>query len=325
MSSLLDEIEKAQTIAITGHTNPDGDCVGACLGLYNYILDNYKEKKVVVYLEPFKKSFENFKGALDVKNTSECTKGYDLFIALDCGDMDRFTQIIDCYESAKRKVCIDHHVSNVGYGDVTVINPKSSSTCELLYTQLLSDKISLDTASALYLGIVHDTGVFKHSNTTKNTMIVAGELLEKGVNSSAIIDGTFYEKTYVQNQLLGRALLESIRFLDGKCIVSCLRQKVFDFYQATSTDLDGIVDQLRITKGVEVAIFIYEKAPGVFKVSMRSNNIVDVSAIAVFFGGGGHVRAAGCTISGTIYDVINNVSKQIETQLLENKKGPMEV
>jgi len=111
---------------------------------------------------------------------------------------------------------------------------------------------------------------------------------------------SFYKKTYVQNQILGRALLESVTFLDGKCIFGALRQKDMNFYGVTSADLDGIVDQLRVTEGVECAIFLYETENHVFKVSMRSNHLVDVSKVAAFFGGGGHVRAAGCTMSGSV-------------------------
>ncbi len=116
---------------------------------------------------------------------------------------------------------------------------------------------------------------------------------------------------------LGRALLESIIFMGGKCIVSVIDKKTLDFYNATSKDLDGIVNQLRVTKGVECAVFMYETGNLEFKVSLRSCKYVDVSKVAAYFGGGGHVRAAGCNMNGTFYDVINNISKQIELQMQE--------
>ncbi len=116
---------------------------------------------------------------------------------------------------------------------------------------------------------------------------------------------------------MGRALLESITFLHGKCIFSVVGLKDMDFYGVTSKDLDGIVEQLRVTEGIDCALFLYEVEPQIFKVSMRSNTALDVAKIAGYFGGGGHVKAAGCTMSGSIYDVVNNLSGHIEKQILE--------
>ena len=123
----------------------------------------------------------------------------------------------------------------------------------------------------------------------------------------------------MQNQILGRALMESILFLHGKCIFSAIRMKDMDFYNVTAADLEGIVDQLRVTEGVECAIFLHEVENHVYKVSMRSNQYVDVSKVAAFFGGGGHIRAAGCTMSGSMYDVVNNLSSHIEKQIEEHE------
>ena len=146
-------------------------------------------------------------------------------------------------------------------------------------------------------------------------MEIAGKLMAKGIAFGRIIDETFFKRTYVQNQILGRALLESISFMDRKCIFAAVRQKDMDFYGAGSSDLDGIVEQLRVTDGVECAIFLHETENHVYKVSMRSNSQVDVSRIAAYFGGGGHVRAAGCTMSGSVHDVINNLSIHIAEQI----------
>lgn len=146
-------------------------------------------------------------------------------------------------------------------------------------------------------------------------MEIAGKLMEKGFDFNELLDQTFFQKTYLQNQILGRALLESMLLMDGKCIISALRKKDLDFYGVTNEDLDGIVSQLRNTTGVEVAIFLYETAIQEFKVSLRSNGRVDVSRVASYFGGGGHVRAAGCTMQGSVYDVLNNLTLHIEKQL----------
>ncbi|MDE6701634.1 MAG: bifunctional oligoribonuclease/PAP phosphatase NrnA, partial [Acetatifactor sp.] len=122
---------------------------------------------------------------------------------------------------------------------------------------------------------------------------------------------------YIQSQIMGRTLMESIRFLDDRCIVSVVSRKVMDFYHAQPKDLDGIVNQLRNIKGVSCAIFMYESDVQEYKVSMRSDENIDVARVATFFGGGGHVRAAGCTMKGTFHDCVNNLSLHIERQLKE--------
>ena len=119
----------------------------------------------------------------------------------------------------------------------------------------------------------------------------------------------------MQTQIMGRAVLESMRILDDRCIVSVVSRRMMEFYRVTSKDLDGIVNQLQSVKGVDCAIFMYETGTMKYKISMRSNGRVDVSAVAVKFGGGGHVRAAGCTMSGTYHDNINNLCMEIAEQL----------
>lgn len=146
-------------------------------------------------------------------------------------------------------------------------------------------------------------------------MEAGAELLRKGIDGPKIIEKTFFEKTYAQNQVLGKALLESIRLMDGKVIFSYITKKSMSFFGVKAKDLEGIVSQLRVTAGVEVAIFLYELESGEFKVSLRSKEKVDVSKVARYFGGGGHVRAAGLTFRGTVYDAVNNLMNQISLQL----------
>lgn len=309
------KIKKAKTIAISGHTNPDGDCVGACLGLCTYILDQYPGKRVDVLLEPINKKFSFLKYADEIMHEKELRRSYDLYFSLDCSDPERLNQYQPYFEEAKDTICVDHHITNLGFGNLRFIDPEASSTCEILFRLFDYEKISFDCAQDLYLGIVHDTGVFKHSNTTRRAMEIAGALIDKGVRPDFIIDETFYKKTYIQNQILGRALMESILLLDKKMIFSVITKRDLDLYEVTSDDLDGIIDQLRVTEGVECALFLYEKEPGQFKISMRSNGKVDVSRIARTFGGGGHVKAAGCTMVGNVRDIINNISQHVEHQL----------
>ncbi|MBE5967092.1 MAG: bifunctional oligoribonuclease/PAP phosphatase NrnA [Lachnospiraceae bacterium] len=320
MKKILEEIIGAKKIAIAGHVRPDGDCIGSCTALYQYLRNDQKQlgiETVDMYLQPFGNEFRVLTAVDAVKHSCESDETYDLFISLDCGSLDRLGNAVKYFNSAGKTINIDHHISNTKFADVNHVVADASSTSEVIFTLMEEKRITKEIASSLYVGIIHDTGVFKHSNTTETTMNIAGKLIRKGIAFSELIQDTFYAKTYMQNQILGRCLMESILVLDGKVIVSSISRKMMEFYQASSSDLEGIVDQLRITKGVETAIFIYETEPNEFKVSMRSNSKVDVSKIAVYFGGGGHIRAAGCTMYGVLTDVINNLTPHIETQLKE--------
>ncbi len=308
-------LKLADTIAIGGHVRPDGDCIGSCMGLCRYIKDNYSDKEVEVYLEEIPEKFKFMRETENVRHEILEGKRYDLFICLDCGDLERLGFSAPLFETARHTLCIDHHVSNPGFAQENHIVPDASSTSELVYYLLDKERVGLETAEALYVGLSHDTGVFQYSCTAPSTLRAAAELLEIGVDAPKLIRETFYEKSYAQHQVLGRALLESILFLDGKCIASYIREREMKFFGVDRSDLDGIASQLRNTKGVEVAIFMDEIRPNAYKVSLRSGELVDVSVIARYFGGGGHRRAAGFTLTGTPYDVINNLSRRIELQL----------
>lgn len=312
---LSDILKDKKTVALGGHIRPDGDCIGSSMGLYIYLKEQYPCLETDIYLEEVPKVYQMIEKTEEVKMHIPADKQYDLFICLDCGDEQRLGFSFPLFEQAKHTLCIDHHKSNEAFADENYIVPEASSTSELIFRLLDKDKISKPAAEALYMGIAHDTGVFQYSCTSPETMEAAAELMRKGIDGSDIIDRTYYEKTYVQTQILGRALLESILILDKQCIVSVVDKKELEFYGADSNDLEGIVSQLRQTKGTEVAMFMYELETQQFKVSLRSKGKVDVSVIAKYFGGGGHARAAGFSMHGSSHDVINNVSQQIMLQL----------
>ena len=146
-------------------------------------------------------------------------------------------------------------------------------------------------------------------------MNIAGILMDKGIDYSRIIDETFYAKTFEQNQVLGYALLNSRLYLDGKVIASCVTDEVMHRYHVLPKHLDGIVSQLRVTKGVEVAIFLYQTGDNSFKVSTRASGDVNLAEIAMKFGGGGHAKAAGFSMDGEPEQIIGLINEEIKKQL----------
>ena len=312
--NLLEICKDAKRIGISGHIRPDGDCVGSCLALYLYLSKYLPNAQVQVFLEQPADIFRELKGFEKIDSNFPKQEQFDVYFALDCG-ADRLGGAEGYFAAAAKKINIDHHISNKGSGDLNVVRPEVGSVCEVLYDLMDAEKMDRDIAMALYIGIIHDTGVFQYSNTRPETLQIAAHLITFGFDFPRLIEETFYQKSYMQTQIMGRALMESIRFMDGSCIVSAVDRKTMDFYNATSKDLDGIVNQLRNIKGVHCAIFMYETDVLEYKVSMRSDEKVDVAKVASYFGGGGHMRAAGCTLKGTFHDCVNNLSARIEEQM----------
>lgn len=314
MIDLLEECRDARRIGISGHARPDGDCVGAVLGLKMYLQKCLPEAEVRAYLEKPAEIFSEIKGFDEIISDFPEERPFDVFFALDT-DAERMGDAEKYFRAAAKKINIDHHLRAAGSGDVNHIDSTVGSTCELIYDLMEEDKLDKDIAMALYIGIIHDTGVFQYSCTTPATMEKGAKLISYGFDFPRLIQETFFQKTYVQAQIMGRALMESIRFLDGRCIVSVVDKKTMEFYQVDTKDLDGIVNQLRNIKGVECAIFMYQTGVLEYKVSLRSSEKVNAAEVASFFGGGGHARAAGCTMTGTFHDCVNNLSLHIEKQL----------
>lgn len=315
---LFKECGDAKRIGISGHIRPDGDCVSSCLALWQYLRKLLPQTEVKVFLEQPKEIFQEIKGFSEIDSSFEKQEAFDVFFALDC-TYDRLGGAQQYFDQAVRTVNIDHHVSNSGCAMVNHCVPGASATAELIYDLMDKSLLDRDIAMAVYIGIIHDTGVFQYSNTTPATMEKASKLISYGFDFSRLIEETFYQKTYVQTQIMGRALMESIRFLDGRCIVSCVERRIMDFYEVQPADLDGIVNQLRNIKGIDCAVFMYQTDGQEYKISMRSTEKVNVAEVAAYFGGGGHVRAAGCTMKGNFYDCVNNLSLHIEQQLKGNE------
>ena len=315
MLNLKECLQGVESVAILGHIRPDGDCIGSCLSLYNYIETYFPKIEAKVYLQDFMPEFLMLKNADKIVHDDQENKVYDLCFSLDSADKARHGEFVKYFDTAKKTIGIDHHISNVGFAQEHLIISDASATAEIMYDLIGKDHLTKEIAECIYLGMAHDTGVFQYSNASPKTFRVVADLLETGIDASKIVDETFYQKSYVQNQILGRTLMESILMMDGKVIVGVVRLKDMEFYGVTPKSLDGIVSQLRYTRGVEVAVFLYELEQGHYKISMRSNGKVNVSSIAGSLGGGGHVKAAGCEVSGEYHEVVEKLLKLIAAQL----------
>ncbi len=315
MIDLLGAVKNAKTVMIAGHVRPDGDCIGSCVGLWLYLRDNYPEIEADVRLESVPELYRILAGTEAVITNYDEDKVYDLFVALDASDKTRLGDAVKYFDSARHTVCIDHHISNKGFADENLVLPGASSACEVLTDLLEMDKISEDTAAALYTGLICDSGVFKYPSTSHHTMDIAGRLMEKGISAQHLIDGIFYQKTFKQNQLLAKCLLAAKQYLDGKLILSVATQEIMESLDAGHDDLEGIIDQLRLTKGTEVAVLVSWNPDGIFKYSMRSIDIVDVSRIAAVYGGGGHIRAAGFSSGEDVETVCGQLIAMVKEQL----------
>lgn len=315
MKMINEIIGEAKTVGIAGHIRPDGDCMGSCMALYNYLKKNRPDIDVRVFLE-----FVDDKFRL-IENTSQIeTKGFDgtvfdLFISLDTASLDRLGQNMEYFEKAERTACIDHHKSNPGYADYNYIIAEASSASEVLYELLDVELFDRSIAEPMYMGIAHDSGVFRFQSTTAKTMHIAAKMIELGVDVNTILEETFYRKTY--NQLMVTAKIQSnaVLCMGGKCIYGYCTSEMMEKYGVTTNDLDAVVASIRNVEGVEVAMFVYQLEENKFKVSLRSKKYADVSEIAVSFGGGGHARAAGFDIEGNLEEVIACVLSKIKTAM----------
>ena len=322
---ILEEVKDCKTIGISGHENPDGDCAGSCLGLALYLRKMMPGARVDVFLEPLREDlYNNLPGADTVlTNFRTDLEVYDAFIVLDSAK-DRISGAKELFERAEKTINIDHHISNPGDGMVNYVNGSSSSACELVYEVIDHDQIDTDIAQNLYVGMVTDTGCFRFSSTSRKTMQAAGELMTYGFDFPRIVREVYFEKTFVQQRVLGRALSKAKSCLGGRCIVSKLDHLAITALGGVGKDVEGIVSALVSTTGAHCAIFAHERSTGDWRVSFRSNQIVDVSVIAQHYGGGGHIRASGCTIQKNrdITIVIQEMVAMIRDQLKAAEELP---
>lgn len=311
MIDIVAECSGAKTIGICGHIKPDGDCIGATLALSLYLRKRLPEAEITVFSDEITPCFDCVEGIKQF-NYAFDKEQPEVFIIVDTVD-NRIGNGEKYFKNAKKTINIDHHISNAdGCAMVNYVVPTASSASELIYDLMDKSYMDQEIAEAIYLGIAHDTGIFKYSNTAPKTLRIVADLIEYGFDYPTLLDVTYYEKTYLQNLVLARILLESKLYMEGKVISGFINIKTMTEMGVTGKDFDGVINQLRITQGVDCAIFMYQINAVTYKVSLRSKKIVDVSKVAEHFGGGGHVRAAGFYYKGEPEEILSEILKLVE-------------
>ena len=295
LDNIIEEIENAKSIVILTHEIPDGDAVGSSLALYGGLKQLGKDVDIII--PEYSKIFEFLPNSQEIKKEGK-SENYDLAIALDCGDIKRLNGFVNYFENANVRISIDHHSSNTMFADYNFVNPMSPATSQILITvlQALGVVINKEIGTCLLTGIITDTGGFKYKGITAETFEFVAELMNKGVNVSDVYKKVLQTISKVRFQLMQIAL-NRLEFLeDGKITFTYITKEDVEKLEAGSNDHDGIVEMGRDVEGVEVSIFLRETDDG-YKISLRSNEYVNVSDICLIFGGGGHMRAAGGNIN----------------------------
>lgn len=295
LDSIKEAIEQAGSVVIFAHENPDGDAVGSALAFYKFVKDMGKDVEVIIPNYPKVYEFLPFR---DEAKTEGSKEKYDLSIALDCGDIKRLDDPQGLFQKADVMINIDHHTSNGMFGDLNYVDPVSPAVCQIVTKlfQYYKYPISVDVGTCLIAGIITDTGGFQYEGVTSETFMIASEFLELGVNIPAIYKDAL--NCISMKKFKARKLAQDrLEFLyDGQVAYTYMTKKDMEELQIVQADLEGIVENGRDVEGVEISIFLYETDKG-FKGSLRSNKYVNVSDICLLFNGGGHIRAAGCTLT----------------------------
>lgn len=311
---IIKTLNEAKCVGIFTHINPDGDALGSSYSLKKVLTD--MGKKAEVYLDgSIEPSVMTLTGASlePLFDVEVC----DMLIALDSADIDRLGKYANAFSIHKNTAAIDHHKTHNKFAKMTAVKDVSS-TCELMY-ELYSDMgiaINADVATNLYIGIATDTGNFKYSSVTGDTHRIAGMLIDKGVLFADITKKLFDTVSKEYLKLQSRAISKLKFYCSGKIAVLNLTNTDFEECGIDEATASAIVTLPSRIEGVEVGVYIRNRGDNECKVSLRSVNIVDVANIATKFGGGGHTRAAGYSITADeVEDNINNLIKEAEAQM----------
>lgn len=315
MNFFDEKIEKSQNICILGHQNPDGDCIGSTLAIYNYIKKIYGDKKIVKpFLTEFSSKFKVLKNADKISNDKNDGTIFDLCIVVDSSSKERFADFARYFDDAKDTIVFDHHENNTVPAKTSVLFPESIATCEILYNFLDKQYFDKDIAMCLYLGIATDSGVFRYKATTKKTLSIAGDLISYGFDFTSLLDQIVFDNSVAQRKAQGIAFERLVTMCEGKVVFSYLNDDDLNTLNIKKTDIDNVIVYLREISDIEIAAFAYQVGTKIFKISLRSKcDDLNVSDFARAHDGGGHAQASGCMYYGDI----EKVRKSLEEDLSE--------
>ncbi len=317
-ANLKNEIEKAESIIVLSHVSPDGDTLGSNLAL-SIVLEKFFNKKVdSVYVGMLPNTYSylpSFDKLIDVQ-TVDKNKVYDLAIAVDVASKDRMVYGTVLFDNAKLRANIDHHKTNIGYGNINIVEGNSSCVGAILYKIFKDWKIDipLDVARCLYTSLMTDTGCFKYENTKPETFMLAAELVKLGVFPNKEYRACYETKPQSMVQFQAYVVSNTVFYNKGKIAFSKITRSDMSKFNATDDYTEGIVEVLRTSKDVEIAAILKETKEGYTKISLRSKT-VDLTPIVIEFGGGGHTFAAGCTIKKPIAIAFDKLLKRVQSEL----------
>ena len=323
LKELAGFLKAAETILIFTHTNPDGDALGSAAALCRVLRKMGKTSWILMDEEV--PEYISFMDTEFVTRDKECLKDHDVSICVDCGEYSRFPALADKFNEGKLHLCVDHHATGDGFGDHYYIDPSEAATCQLIYKLIkeleavvaesgeTAGQVALidrQVAESIYTGINTDTGSFQYSNTTADTHAIASDLMTYGVDHTAI-NVKLYQTIPMTKLKIQAAILQKAEFFfGGKVAVGYVTGQMLEEAGAVLDDAEGTIDMLRNIEGVEIAAFLKEKG-GAVKVSMRAKSYANVAEIVSVFGGGGHVKAAGCTLEMGMDEALDAIKKAI--------------
>lgn len=300
-NTILQELKNEDDFLLTAHVNPDGDSLGSMLGL---ALALKKIGKVVTLVnsDPAPVIYKFLPGIEEIMAVEEVKAHFSTAIVLDCSDWQRLGKSANLVKGCKKILNIDHHVTNEEFGTLNFVQGDAAATGELVYNLLLDLGIEIDRdiATNLYTALMTDTGSFRHSSTKATAFKIAAELTEKGANPHQVAENVYSTFSFESLKLLGKATSAIQMSSCGKVAWLFINQEILHETNTSLEETDGLISYLIGIQGVEVALLFKEISEDKVKVSFRARGKVDVSKIAGTFGGGGHAKAAGCSLDNDL-------------------------
>jgi phosphoesterase RecJ-like protein len=312
IKEILAAIARGEKFSITAHVRLDGDALGSELALYLMLKDLGKEA-VICNQDATPERYRFLPAAERIVHELENIEKYDVAFILDCSELDRVGKISGDIVRAKTLINIDHHVSNGGFCQLRLLDPKASSTGELLYRLMrkMHVKMTKDICTNLYAAILTDTGGFRYSSTHQETLRAAGDLVEGGASPQWISENIYESDPPVKLQLLSRVLETLTLDMETKTASLVVTQQHLQDTGAMMEHTDGFIDIPRTVKGIDIAMLYTQTEGNHFKLSLRSKGKVNVEKIARKFGGGGHINAAACRVEGNIDEIKRRVLEAV--------------